>query len=138
VRGLASTRAAEYGQTIPLSKYVEEANAQTLVVIQIETANGVERIHEIINVEDVDVIFIGPTDLSHSLGVPGQVQHASVQAAMRRVADVVGKSNVALGAFASSAQGAREWRDRGARYIVVSLEVLLRSTTQQFLEAVKK
>jgi 4-hydroxy-2-oxoheptanedioate aldolase len=137
IRGLANMRAADYGQTIPLSRYIEQANAETLTVIQIETADGVEHAREIAAVDGVDVIFVGATDLSHSLGVPGQFQHPTVQAAVQSLADVANRSNVALGAIASDAQTAREWIDRGARYILVSLESLVKSAAQQFLEKLK-
>jgi 4-hydroxy-2-oxoheptanedioate aldolase len=137
IRGLANMRAAEYGQTIPLSRYIEKANAETLTIIQIETLDGVEHASEIAGVDGVDVIFVGPTDLSHSLGVPGQFQHPTVRAAIERVADVAARSNVALGAIASDAQTAREWLDCGARYILVTLESLVKSTVQQFLGQLK-
>jgi 4-hydroxy-2-oxoheptanedioate aldolase len=137
IRGLANMRAADYGQTIPLSRYIEQANAETLTVIQIETADGVEHAREIAAVDGVDVIFVGATDLSHSLGVPAQFQHPTVLAAIQRLADVANRSNVALGAIASDAQTAREWIDRGARYILVSLESLVKSAAQQFLEKLK-
>ena len=138
IRGLAGVRAADYGQVIPLSEYVQQANAETLVVIHIETAEAVERLPEIVAVDGVDVIFIGPTDLSHSFGVPGQPQHPTVQEAMQRVVETVAASNAALGIFVSNAAAARRWRQRGVQYIALGLEALLSRAIRDFLEAVRE
>ena len=135
-RGLAGTRAAGYGQTIPLTEYVQQANEETLVIIHIETAEAVEQHAEIVNVEGVDVVFVGPTDLSQSLGYPGQLQHPTVQAAIERVIVAVAGARPVLGIFAGNPEAANKWRDRGARYIATSLEAVLRPAVQNFLEVV--
>ncbi len=136
-RGLAGVRAADYAQTIPLGDYVQTANSETLVVIHIETAEAVERLSGIITVNDLDVIFIGPTDLSHSFGLPGQPQHPVVQAAIRRIVDLVAGTNLALGIMVSSAQDARQWSDRGARYITIGLESILCQSARDYLSAAR-
>lgn len=84
-RGLAGVRAADYGRTTALGDYVRQANAEMLVVIHIETTEAVERFPEIAAVDGVDVIFIGPTDLSPSDGVPGEPEHPQVRAAIERI-----------------------------------------------------
>ncbi|GMR10556.1 MAG: HpcH/HpaI aldolase/citrate lyase family protein [Anaerolineae bacterium] len=137
VRGLAGVRASGYGQKGPLTDYIQQANAETLVIIHIETAAAVDRISEIVAVEGVDVVFIGPTDLSQSLGFPGQVQHAKVQSAIERVVDTVAGAQPQLGIFVSDPAIAMQWQDRGARYIATSLEAVLRPATQDFLEVVR-
>jgi len=137
IRGLAGVRAADYGQTVPFSEYVTQANRETLIIIHIETAEAVERLPEIAAIDGVDVIFIGPTDLSQSYGVPGQPQHPSVQAGMQRIVDVVADSNAALGIMVSNLQAARQWRDRGARYIAIGLEALLVPATRDYLTGVR-
>ena len=136
-RGLAAVRAADYAQTISLSEYVKQANAETLVVVQVETAEAIEHLSEIVAVEGLDVIFIGPTDLSHSLGVPGNPKHPKVEAAMQRIAETVLASNIALGIMVSDAQGARAWSARGARYITVSFESLLGPAARDYLETAR-
>lgn len=137
IRGLAGIRAADYGQRAPLGEYVQQANAETLVIIHIETMDAVERLPEIVAVEGLDVIFIGPTDLSHSLGVPGQVQHPTVQAAMQRVIDTVAQTDLALGIMVFNAQGAQQWRERGARYITIGLELLLAPAMRGYLQTAR-
>lgn len=138
VRGLAGVRAADYGQTAPLGEYVQQANAETLVVIHIETIEAVERLPEIVAVDGLDVIFIGPTDLSHSLGVPGDSQHPKVQAAIQRIVDTVAETDLALGIMVFSAQAAQQWRQRGARYITVGLETLLVPAVRNYLQTARE
>lgn len=136
-RGLAGVRAADYGQLVPFNEYVQQANAETLVVIHIETAEAIEQLERMVTVDEVDVFFIGPTDLSHSLGVPGQPQHPVVQAAMQRVIDTVAGSNAALGIMVPSMEAAREWRARGAQYITIVLESLLSPAARAYLNGVR-
>lgn len=137
IRGLAGVRAADYGQAIPLAQYVEEANAQTLVVIHVETAEAVDDLPRIVEVDGLDVIFIGRTDLSQSLGVPGQPQHPKLLAAVDRVVETVARSNLALGVLVSNLAEAREWQARGARYILISVDSLLTPAARQFTSAVR-
>ncbi len=137
VRGLAGVRAADYAQRAPLGEYVEQANAETLVVLHIETAQAADRAAEIAAVDGVDVVFIGPNDLSHSMGFPGQQQHPEVQAIMRRVADAVVRSRARLGIMVGSAAAARQWQERGARYLAVGMESLLSPAAHEYLQAVR-
>jgi 4-hydroxy-2-oxoheptanedioate aldolase len=138
VRGLAAIRAADFGQRGTFGEYVRQANAETLVTVHIETVEAVERLPEIVAVEGIDVIFIGPTDLSHSLGVPGEPGHPTVQATMQRIIDAVAPSDKALGIMVSNAQGAREWRERGARYITIGMESLLSPAMRGYLAGVRE
>ncbi len=137
IRGLAGVRAADYGQTMPFAEYVEQANRETLIIIHIETAEAVERLPEIAAIDGIDVIFIGPTDLSQSYGVPGQPQHPSVQAGIQKIVDVVAKSNIALGVMVGTMEAARQWRARGARYITIGFESLLAPAARAYLQAVR-
>ncbi len=137
-RGLASVRAADYAQQIPLSQYVALANAETLVVVHIETEDAVERLPDIMRVEGVDVAFLGPTDLSNSLGFPGDLQHAKVREVFQRFVDIVSGSSVALGIMVPNVDAARQWRDRGARYIAVGLESVLNPACRNYLKSVRE
>ena len=137
-RGLAFIRAADYGQTVPLGEYVQKANAETLVTIHIETITAVENLAEIVKIDGIDVIFIGPNDLSQSLGVPGQPQHPTVLAAIERVFKAVEGSDKVVGIMVGNAQAAKQWRDRGARYISVGFESVLMPAVKEYLRAVRE
>jgi 2-keto-3-deoxy-L-rhamnonate aldolase RhmA len=84
-RGLAGVRAAAYG-AVPLAEYTAQANEATIVVIQVETRTAVERVGEIAAVEGVDVVFVGPTDLSQAFGVTGQTGHPLLERAYEEIA----------------------------------------------------
>jgi 4-hydroxy-2-oxoheptanedioate aldolase len=137
MRGLAGSRASEWGLREPLSAYVERANRETLVVIQIETQDAVDAIDDYLAIDGVDVLFLGPTDLSQSLGHPGDLRHPDVLAALERVADAVIGSGKILGIYAATADMTHEWLDRGARYFTTSLEPFLRDGMKAHLENVR-
>lgn len=135
IRGLAGNRSGDW---VANADSTAAANDETLVVIQVETAEAVSRIDELVRVDGVDVLFLGPTDLSHSLGRPGDAGHPDVRAAMERVAAAVVPSPKILGVFAGGVDAAAEWRERGARYLTTGLEQMLRPAMGTFLEAVRE
>lgn len=137
IRGLAGSRASDWGITEPLSEYTDRSNRETLVVIHIETARAVDAVKAYLEVDGVDVLFLGPTDLSQSLGVPGQPGHPEVIKAMERVAEVVVPSSKALGLYAGNLQMAREWIERGARYIATGTDRFLRQGMRDYLEGAR-
>ena len=140
IRGLAGIRAADFAQVGTFGEYVEKANAETLVCIHIETAQAVDCLPEIATIDGLDVIFIGPTDLSHSLGVPGQPQHPTVLAAIDRIIDTVSKAktNAVLGIMVPNAAAAQQWKARGLRYISIGLESLLSPAAKEYLRAARE
>ena len=137
IRGLAGSRASEWGINEPIGDYVKRANRETLVVIHIETQDAVDAIDEYLAVDGVDVLFIGPTDLSQSLGHPGDLKHPDVLRAMDRVADAVVGSGKTLGLYAGTVDMTKEWLDRGARYFTTSLEPFLRDGMRAHLRDVR-
>jgi len=136
-RGLAAVRAAEFGQRGSLTDYVEEANRETLVVVQIEGTTAVDNLSEILAVPGIDVVFVGPTDLSNSLGLPGQPLHPTAQGVMQQIADAVTRSPAAFGIMVPNLQYAREWRARGAQYITINFESLVAPIMRGFLQAAR-
>jgi 2-keto-3-deoxy-L-rhamnonate aldolase RhmA len=82
-RGVGLARAQDYGRKF--DAYVKNANEDTLVIVQIEHIDAVNNIEEILSVKGIDGTFIGPYDLSMSLGIPGQLTHPSVIAAKEKV-----------------------------------------------------
>lgn len=136
-RGLAATRSAGFGAQASIGDYVRQSNDETLIVVQVETAEGVDHVEELVEVDGVDVVFIGPTDLAHSLGHVGNPLHPGVQKAMTRIADVVIASDKALGIFVGSPADALVWQERGARYLTTGLEPLLSGAMRDYLETVR-
>lgn len=138
VRGLASNRGGKYGLSLPMDEVVELTNRETLTAIHIETIAAVDAIEEYVEIDDLDVLFLGPTDLSQSMGLVGRKDHPRLLAAMDRVASVVTDSDKILGLFVSSLDNAEEWIGKGARYIVTGMEGFMAAGMTQFLAGVRR
>lgn len=74
--------------SIPLKRYMEQANAQRFVAIQIEDIEPLEHLEEIAAVEGIDIIFFGPGDFSQALGTPGDLTNPRIEETRRHVAQV--------------------------------------------------
>jgi 4-hydroxy-2-oxoheptanedioate aldolase len=115
----AGSRAADYGR-IPLVEHMAQSNREILLACMIEDMAAVERIDEIAAVEGVDLLAVGPSDLSRSLGVSGQPDHPRLVAAIDRVRAAVKKGAGARLALplnhAAFPRNAAQIRDLGAGY----------------------
>ena len=88
-RSFGTGRGRDYGLGKPPAEYMADFNCEVTVAIQIETAEGIEKIDEILDVDGIDFIAFGPADLAQSMGHPGEAGHPEVRAAMRQVSDRV-------------------------------------------------
>lgn len=133
-RGLAArTRPAAYGLGVSLDEYTRAANDETLVCIQLESASALREIDEMLDVDGVDVFFLGPSDLSQSLGHPGSTDHAEVREAMRQAfATITSRGRIA--GSAGTAASCRTYREQGATYLYTHLPGLLEAGAAEFLE----
>ena len=109
-----------------------------MVIVQVETPASIEELPEIVKVPGIDVVFIGPTDLSNSLGHPGDFAHPDVQAAFDRIIAIVGKSDKALGVLATTTEASLEWRARGARYLLCVVEAIMGPAIRAYLKTVRE
>lgn len=134
-RGLAGVRPANFGQVQPFNfkDYTVQANAETMVIAQIETAQAVEALPEIVKIPDIDVIFVGPTDLSQSLGFPGEVNHPKVQETFDRIIEIVNASDKALGTLVPNIGVSLQWQARGARFMMITMEAILGPACRSYL-----
>jgi 2-keto-3-deoxy-L-rhamnonate aldolase RhmA len=120
-RGLATgVGHSDFVSSLDAQAFVDNANANTLLVIQIESARGVQQVNDIVSVPGIDAVMIGPMDLSLSLGYVGQLEHPVVEAAMGTIIDACNRHGVAGGMHMGNADLLRKWRDRGARFITCS------------------
>jgi len=94
-RGVGMARAQGYGRSF--DQYVSGINRESVIIAQIEHIDAVNNLEEIVAVEGVDGCFIGPYDLSGSLGVPGKLTHRDVLAALAEVERVCNKNKMPLG-----------------------------------------
>ena len=136
-RGLAvGTRSSLYGFSGPMHEYVAAANRETLVCVQLEDAEGIRRADEILQVEGVDVFFIGPSDLSQSMGHPGNAKAPEVHAAITgTLAKIVAAGKVP--GMPATPDNVRSIQQQGARYIYTHVPKLLGSGANEFFKAAK-
>ena len=122
-RGVGLSRAHKYG--IGFDDYIKRANKEVAVILQVENRDAVNNIESIISVDGVDAIFIGPYDLSASLGKLGQVNDPEVIAAINHVRNTCISQKVRLGYFGATAEAAQPYIDQGFTLITVGTDSLL-------------
>jgi 2-keto-3-deoxy-L-rhamnonate aldolase RhmA len=136
-RGLAAgTRAAVYDTHGTLADYVKAANEETLIAIQLEDEAAIRNIDELLKVDDIDVFFIGPSDLSQSMGHPGNPRAPAVAQAI----ETGFRKMVAAGRMPGTPAGVenvREVLDKGVRYIYTHLPRLLTGSARSYLKAAR-
>jgi len=115
-------RAADYS-AFNQNQYFSFANENTLVIALIEGIDGVNNIDEILSVPGIDIIFVGPYDLSQSLGLIGQIDHPRVMEEISKVIWKARSKNRVVGTFVDTLERAYKWQDLGAQFIAYSLDV---------------
>ena len=119
VRGIAgSPRAAGYGRDI--HNYLKRANDEIFVMLQVETPQAIDNLEEIGKVPGVDALFIGPMDLSTSMGYFGNPAHPEVQAAIAKVEAKAKEMGMPLGTISGSWEQAKALYDRGYQLITLT------------------
>lgn len=119
-RSVGLTRAHKYGATF--KEYVSGANKDLIIMIQIEHIDGVKNIDSILKVKGIDSIFIGPYDLSASMGFMGQPDHAEVRAAIKLIKEKCRKAGLPYGIFGSTPESvAGEFKD-GCKYLICGVD----------------
>jgi len=126
-RGLAVPRGHnDYKRQDTLS-FVQEANRENLVIVQIESKNAVEKIDEIISAPGVDVALIGPADLSLSLGIPMKMDDPAMLEAIGNVVAACKRHNILAGLHVGDLKAIKHWSQNGILLLSGSsdLEILL-------------
>jgi 2-dehydro-3-deoxyglucarate aldolase/4-hydroxy-2-oxoheptanedioate aldolase len=104
---------------------LRQANNETLVIVQVETAAAIENLEEMLSVPGVDVAWVGHFDLSVSMGIPGDFDHPRFLAAIDRMVEVCRRHKIAPGVMQGSVGAVSEWMERGFRAIAYSGDVWL-------------
>ena len=130
-------RAAKFS-AVPVGDFLKRSNEEVALILQIESAEGIAAAGEILELEGIDVLFVGPYDLSQSLGIPGDVSNALVFEAGAALARKAEARGVATGVFANSEDHARRWLDAGIRYLCYSVDsVFLLSAMRQAAASIR-
>ncbi len=117
-RGMTPGRANAYAVSgVPSKEYIEASNRETMVLVQIEDVEGVKNLPEILKVEGIDVVVVGPGDLSNSLGYPGQRAHPKVLEVIEQIIDLAHAAGKVTGNPAPDDETRKRWFDKGARVV---------------------
>ncbi|MHB9033624.1 MAG: HpcH/HpaI aldolase family protein, partial [Anaerolineae bacterium] len=123
MRGLSFyTRAGDYviyGQ----QGITDRLNDEQLVIIHIEGQRGLQNLDDIVTVPNIDVIFLGPYDLSQSFGIPGQVNDPRVVKGMEEATKKIRAAGKAAGTFAGNPEAAKRWAGLGVQYMSYGVDV---------------
>ncbi|MFJ8063273.1 HpcH/HpaI aldolase/citrate lyase family protein [Psychrobacillus sp. NPDC096426] len=136
IRGFGAGRASLFG--INSESYSQYAKEEILVILQIEHFNAVDAIDEILSVPGIDVAFIGPFDLSSSMGLMGQFDHPDMQSAMVKVIDSCARHNVVPGILTEPGLMANHI-DLGFRFLLGGIDAMfIHQGAKQCLEEFEK
>jgi len=135
-RGVGLARAQGYGNNF--DAYVQNANADSLLIVQIEHRDAVANLEEILSVPGIDGTFIGPYDLSLSLGIPGQLDHPEMLAAKRKVRDATLAHGLIPGIHfvqpRTAAHDCRQAVAEGYRFIALGTDILFLGDSARALQ----
>ncbi len=118
IRGAGPGRASQYGMN--LSEYLREANQELLLAVQIETTEALSRVDEIVGTKGIDIGFVGPTDLTVSLGLIDDRSNPKVIEAMQRVIKSCNNLGKIPGTLAVSVEEARKFVKLGFRFVALA------------------
>ena len=136
-RGVGIGRAHQYG--LGFNQYMERANDEIAVILQAETAQAVKNISEIVKVPGIDAIFIGPYDLSASLGKMGQLTDPEVKQAIQIIAEACKKAEIRLGIFAATAEAVEPFIQQNFTLLAVGTDgLLMAQNAKEILKALKQ
>ena len=134
-RGLAaSTRPDDWGLGAKMPDFAAAANEQSLVCVQLEHESAIQNVDEILRVEGIDVFFIGPSDLSQSMGYPGNPRAPAVAAAIAGTRAKIIAAGKTPGMPATT-ENVAELVASGVRYIYTHLPRILGAGAAPFLKA---
>ena len=136
-RGVGISRAHKYG--LRFSEYMERANDEIAVILQAETTMALKNISEIAAVPGIDAVFIGPYDLSASLGKMGQLTNPEVKQAIQTIAEACKKAGVRLGIFAATADAVEPFIQQDFTLLAIGTDGLhMAQSARKILKALKQ
>ena len=124
VRGVGATaaRATMFGS---VSEYIQTADQEVCLLVQVENRAGIDALDEILQVEGIDGVFIGPADLSTDMGHQGNSAHPEVRAAIADAITRIKAAGIAPGILGVSEEATQAYLDMGAQFLAVGIDVLV-------------
>lgn len=130
----AGTRPSAYGLSGSVKTFTEQSNRETLICVQLEDPDAIRNADAILTVEGVDVFFIGPSDLSQSMGFTGDPGAVPVKAAVDQTLEKIVAAGKIPGMPVKTASVA-ELQQRGVRYVYTHLPHLMSHAAREFFAA---
>lgn len=124
-RGVDSANADAPYCSAPIKPYLQKANEETLVIVQIESPKALEELDAIAKIPGVDVLMFGPGDFSVLAGVPYQFDHAILVDAIKRVAAAAKKAGIHWGTVSPTPEHTSKLMDLGARFICHNADIVI-------------
>lgn len=135
-RGIAYfTRAASYGMIDDKSEFLKKANEEVFISIQLETGAAIENLDEILEVDGIDMFFIGPNDLAASLGIPNS--HPEMERIIEETISKITAKGKTAGIFVTDDETARKYTGYGAKFILTSITKYLTQGVKEYLRKAK-
>ena len=134
-RGIANSRSFEYGLRGTLSELAPVINDRILTMIQFEHIDTLSELDAILDIPDLDMIFVGPNDLAQSMGLAGFPTHPDVNRVGDEVVARAKARGIKVGTVAGDVAGCKVAVDRGFDMIVANAPVLLAQAAKQFAQA---
>ncbi len=122
LRGVSLTAPHTNYRKVDVENFMRRKNEETIIMAQIESRQSVSNIDEILSVEGVNIAMIGPADLSHSLGIPGQICNPVMKEAINKIIKSCRENDVACGIHSHDLKGAKEWIKLGMTVIIFSTD----------------
>ena len=136
-RGLAGVRASRYGLREKMADYCRQANEEVMVIAHVESVEAIRNLDAMLEVEGVDVYYLGPSDLSNSMGQPG-VQDAALQKIVADAIARIAKAGRIAGTIATDVATARRHLDAGARYLASHALQMMTAGSIAFLKGMRE
>lgn len=130
--GASAARASRFGS---VSEYIQTADQEMCLLVQVENRAGIAALDEILEVEGIDGVFIGPSDLSADMGFQGNSAAPEVQAVIADALERIAKSDKAPGILALNEEAIQTYQDMGAQFIAVGIDVLILAQNARALSA---
>lgn len=114
-------RAADYSNMDRYEYF--NSSKDILIILQLEGIEAIKNLDEILEVDGIDILFIGPYDLSQSLGIPGQVNNPIVVDAMKDIVKKAKEKGKVIGTFVDTYQDLRMWKEIGIQYLSYNVDI---------------
>ena len=136
-RGLASGRGSSYGIPQSVKEHVDHSNKETLVAIQIETTEAMENVEEISSIEEVDVLFFGPSDISSSFGIHGQINDPKVRDTISSLSKIAIGNGKSCGTIARDANDFEFYKEAGFQWFCSGGTNMMQTGMKEYLSELK-